>query len=369
MKYLLLGITALMAFSIPHKNSIQITGTYTVAPKAGEKIFLAITTDVKKKTKQYLDSVTVNDNRFNMNLDQIKPGKYELGNTAGQFIPVYLDYGKTEIRIDSFFNRAKITGNATDSLIKKYDALGTGIVMMQFGVSLASEKYKKEGKPLPDSMVRQFGENIQKMTALRKEMTVAIGQRKDLAAAYVLSKGGADNFNITDLNKIYTGMPAYVKETAYGVEFKTLLDKMNNLEIRVKAPLFTEKNTEDQPVSLAGFVKGKKLVLIDFWASWCGPCRKENPNVVALYQQYKSKGFDIIGVSLDTKKDAWLKAITDDQLTWTHVSDLAGWKSSIAQLYNVSAVPHTVLLDGKGTIIAKNLRGKALEEKVALLCK
>ena len=110
-----------------------------------------------------------------------------------------------------------------------------------------------------------------------------------------------------------------------------------------------------------------KYVLIDFWASWCGPCRKENPNVVRLYNQYKDKNFEIFGVSLDQDREKWLKAIQDDNLTWTHVSDLKFWQSAAAQLYNVNSIPATVLIDPQGKIVAKNLRGQALEDKVAQL--
>lgn len=108
-------------------------------------------------------------------------------------------------------------------------------------------------------------------------------------------------------------------------------------------------------------------MLVDFWASWCGPCRKENPNVVALYAKYGGDKFGILGVSLDKTKEAWEKAIADDQLTWNHVSDLKYWKSEAAQIYGVKSIPHTVLIDPNGIIIAKNLRGKALEDKLASL--
>lgn len=104
--------------------------------------------------------------------------------------------------------------------------------------------------------------------------------------------------------------------------------------------------------------------MIDFWASWCGPCRRENPNVVEAYQKYKDKGFDILGVSLDRDKSAWLKGIEEDQLTWTHVSDLKYWQNEVAQLYGVSSIPHSVLLDKDGKIIAKNLRGEDLHKKL-----
>jgi len=107
-----------------------------------------------------------------------------------------------------------------------------------------------------------------------------------------------------------------------------------------------------------------KTVLIDFWASWCRPCRAENPNVVRVYNKYKDKGFDVFSVSLDNRKGAWEKAIQDDGLVWNHVSDLNGWKSSVVSLYRFKGIPFTVLIDKEGKIIAKNLRGPALEQKL-----
>lgn len=112
-----------------------------------------------------------------------------------------------------------------------------------------------------------------------------------------------------------------------------------------------------------------KVVLVDFWASWCGPCRRENPNVVALYNKYKDKGFEILGVSLDRNKQSWINAIQKDGLTWPHISDLKHWKSAAAQTYGVGSIPFTLLLDKEGRIVAKKLRGPQLEAKVAQLLK
>jgi thiol-disulfide isomerase/thioredoxin len=109
--------------------------------------------------------------------------------------------------------------------------------------------------------------------------------------------------------------------------------------------------------------------LVDFWASWCGPCRGENPNVVEVYKEYHEKGFDVLGVSLDMKKENWIKAIEDDGLIWHNVSDLKYWNNEAAQDYAVSSIPSNVLIDENGTIIAKNLRGEDLRKKVEELLK
>jgi thiol-disulfide isomerase/thioredoxin len=129
-----------------------------------------------------------------------------------------------------------------------------------------------------------------------------------------------------------------------------------------QAPDFSMNDPEGKPVKLSDF-RGKVL-LIDFWASWCGPCRRENPHVVELYNHYNKKGFDILGVSLDRTREPWLAAIEKDGLLWHHVSDLQGWSNSAARLYGVSSIPHTVLLDKEGKILARNLRGEALTAKL-----
>ena len=153
-----------------------------------------------------------------------------------------------------------------------------------------------------------------------------------------------------------------LRQSVQGKRLQRKLDLAKKTAVGRPAPGFIQNDQYDKPVSLSS-LQGK-YVLIDFWASWCGPCRAENPHVVKAYNQYKDRNFEIIGISLDNNKDAWLKAIKDDGLNWIHVSDLQGWKNQVAQDYGINAVPQNLLLDPQGMIIAKNMRGDALAEKL-----
>ena len=165
-----------------------------------------------------------------------------------------------------------------------------------------------------------------------------------------------------DIDTLVKFLDPSIHSSIYVTELKGIADKLRVTEIGSVAPDFTLNTPEGSPLSLYS-LRGK-YVLIDFWASWCKPCRLENPNVVKAYNQYKTKGFEIIGVSLDKEKEPWIKAITDDNLTWHHVSDLKFWQSDVAVKYGVQSIPLTLLLDKEGKIIGKNLRGEALAQKL-----
>jgi peroxiredoxin len=147
------------------------------------------------------------------------------------------------------------------------------------------------------------------------------------------------------------------------VQLKERVAILKKVEVGQKAPDFTLNDPEGRPVSLSSKI-GTNLLLVDFWAAWCSPCRTENPNVVKVWKEFNKKGFDVYGVSLDQKKEDWVNAIADDKLTWTHVSDLLYWSNAAAKLYGVNSIPANFLLNKEGIIIARNLRGEALYTKV-----
>jgi len=174
------------------------------------------------------------------------------------------------------------------------------------------------------------------------------------------------SYNMTgeEIESYVEQLDSKLMETKIIKDINERVEKLKKVAIGQKAPEFTQNDPDGNPVSLSE-VLGSDLLLIDFWAAWCGPCRQENPNVVAVYNDYHDKGFNVLGVSLDRDKDDWLKAIEDDQLTWTQVSDLNFWENEAAQLYAVNSIPTNFLLDSEGVIIATNVRGEELRKKVA----
>jgi peroxiredoxin len=163
----------------------------------------------------------------------------------------------------------------------------------------------------------------------------------------------------------YSQLAAAGQQGFYGKILKQRIDDSKIGAVGSEAMEFTQNDTTGKPVTLASF-RGK-YVLIDFWASWCKPCRMENPNVVNMYNKFKGKNFTVLGVSLDRDKSPWLQAIKDDHLAWTHVSDLKYWQNEVARLYKVEGIPQNYLVGPDGKIVGKNLRGEALQAKLCEL--
>lgn len=183
-----------------------------------------------------------------------------------------------------------------------------------------------------------------------------------VVAAYIARYQIAEQASDAELDSLVNKFPAEIAESEYVKELKKIIEEHQKTAIGAVAPDFTMNDQDGKPVELSS-LRGK-VVLVDFWASWCAPCRQENPNVVKVYNEFHPKGFEILGVSLDRSKDDWLKAIQADKLTWMHVSDLQYWQNAAARLYGVNSIPMNFLLDKDGKIIAKGLRGADLDAKL-----
>ena len=181
-----------------------------------------------------------------------------------------------------------------------------------------------------------------------------------IVPTYILYREYSYRLTPEEIEKNVALLDASLQKTPYVKTLKELVTTLRSVQVGEKAKDFQANTPEGKPLRLSSLY-GKSYILVDFWAAWCGPCRHENPNLV---KTYKGQGFTILGVSLDHTKEAWLKAIAKDQLTWHQVSDLKYWNSEPAQLYGVRAIPSNVLLDAEGRIVARNLRGEELGAKL-----
>ena len=188
---------------------------------------------------------------------------------------------------------------------------------------------------------------------------------KSVVSAYICEEQLAAQINEDELEAIVKKFPPEISTSEYVIKLKARIEEQKKIAVGILAPDFTMNDPDGKPIQLSS-LRGK-IVLLDFWASWCMPCRQENPNVVKLYQQYHPKGFEILGVSLDRAKEKWVKGIQEDNLNWIHVSDLKFWQNAAARLYAVTNIPQSFLIDKDGKIIAKGLRGEQLEKKLAEL--
>jgi thiol-disulfide isomerase/thioredoxin len=203
------------------------------------------------------------------------------------------------------------------------------------------------------------------MTSRSTELHAFVFTGKPSITAYFATNFLTAEADFPFFDKVDKTFYPQFSNSKYAREHHQRVEVLRRTAIGETAPDIVLNDPFGKTVALSS-LRGK-YVLVDFWASWCKPCRMENPNVVRMYNKYKSKGFDVFSVSLDDNKDNWIKAINDDQLLWTHVSDLKKWSASVVQSYNIESIPFTVLLDKDGKIVAKNLRGLQLEQKLAEL--
>ncbi len=186
------------------------------------------------------------------------------------------------------------------------------------------------------------------------------------ATPYFLSRI-QHGMEVEELDQLVSALDPKLDSVPSITALKERIEQLKTVAIGQTAPDFTMDDPDGNPVKFSDVYAQNDYTLLDFWAAWCGPCRNENPNIVAVFNDYKDKGFGVFGVSLDREKEAWLKAIEDDNLDWPHVSDLSHWNNAAAQMYAVNSIPSSLIVDKNGKIVAKNKRDEELRETVSEL--
>ena len=326
------------------------------------------------------DSATIDDSgKFSFKVKATEEGIYNLRlkNDVAHFATVIND--ASSIKLDADFSKRfdfyNVSGSKASKAIQDYLARLNEMQRQKFNYLAQLDSIKaNHGDSILAGDLNKKQREISDQLKLFTKQTVGQADKPSLAlhilsTYFVMARDPnyrMNNFDDDELLALLNGMVTRFPDNTNIAGIRNSVESRipKSMWVGKQAPEFSMPDIEGKMVSLSSF-RGK-YVLVDFWASWCGPCRMENPNVVEAFNRFKSKNFTILGVSLDRpgQKDRWLQAIKDDNLTWTHISDLKFWESAVVPLYRIQGIPFNVLVDPNGNIVAENLRGAALERKL-----
>jgi peroxiredoxin len=326
------------------------------------------------KGKPIYDSCTVVNGKFHFagSVGAAPLNAYLLFNSKGTgtgkadgYRAIYLEPGLINVNAVDKIENATVDGPKTNQENEKYQLLQKPVNDAYTALEEKQKAATAEQKASPEYIKKEKADEkaIDDLSAATDKKFIQENPNSIISLNALETLAYSADY--VDLKPLYDALTPAVKSTDAGKALGERMPKLKAVALGAVAPEFAEADTSGKVINLSSF-RGQ-YVLIDFWASWCGPCRRENPNVVKAYNHYKGQKFTILGVSLDkpNAKDKWLAAIHKDGLTWTHVSDLKFWDSKAAGLYAVRGIPQNFLLDPNGKIIAKNLRGDDLEDKLA----
>ena len=359
MRKLLLSIVAasMTLAACNAQSGYKVTGTVEGMPDGK-----AIIATVNGSSLDTLAKADVKNGSFEFTGNVSEPtGAYIMVIGQRGAIPFMLE--NANITISAGQAGLTVTGSEGQKIYDQFMAINASA--QQEAMKLQQEYQAANGDQAKIQAVQEAYAKL--MTDAQAKETELIKANPDSYVSTFVIVSSMGQMEYEQLKERYSLLGEKAKASAQGKAIAAQIAKLESTAIGQIAPNFTITTPEGESISLYD-IKGK-VKLIDFWASWCGPCRGENPHVVEIYKEYHPKGLEIFGVSLDNNKEAWVKAIADDGLVWKHGSDLKGWQSAPAQLYSVTGIPHTVLLDENNKIIAKNLRGDELKQKIAELLK
>ena len=380
--FLLTASVAIISCSKVKDGEYLITGTAT-GIENGKTIILQ-GQDPTTKMPLALDTVKVENGKFEIKGKVTEPAFHTLIlQGANGPIPFILETGEIKIAIDKdSIHKSKISGTYNNDEYVKFneDLTKTQKALVDFqknNTQKMQAAQQAQDTATINGLMKQYMKIQTEVQAdsKKKYLAYAEGHPKSYISALIIQGMlGDPSTDIKKAEALYNSLDESLKNTAPGKEIKTKLGQAKMPAVGATAPPvgdakwrsdFSAPNPEGKVVSLKESLG--KVTIVDFWASWCGPCRKENPNVVAIYKELHSKGLNIVGVSLDKEKSKWTEAIAKDGLTWTHVSNLKFWDEPIAAQYGVQSIPATFILDASGKVVAQDLRGPELKAKIVEL--
>lgn len=371
---LLFAAACLCAGSAAAQTPFTMTITDVLA-KPTDKAFLCYVAG----NKFHCDSVAMENGTFKIQSEipvtSVRAALYVApGNTGFYYNPnkqvtpstVYVEKGDIKVYLGKTLGEVKVGGTPLNDDYQAYYAAMTPFKEKEAEMEAEFQQAKKTNDtPKMEALQKAYQEMaVQKREAELKFFNSHLDSQ--ISLDWLTHTIDMANHR-AEAEKMFNSLSERLRSSSAGLRYAARLQSAPKVEIGDIATNFTSKDVNGDEVSLNDF-KGK-YVLVDFWASWCGPCRMENPNVVKAYNKYKDKNFEILGVSLDQQKDDWVNAIRKDGLTWKQVSDLAGWQTPVVGAYAVRAIPANFLIDPQGKIIAKNLRGEELEKKLSEVLK
>ncbi len=378
MKKFLLVVTALTVLISCNKageNEYIVTGTIKGIAD-GKSVIL----EVQDETGQLkpIDTVKLEKGKFTFTGSAKEPDMHLINiETVEGKIPFILENGDIEMTINKdSINITKVTGTYNNEELNSYKEKGAAIQkkMMKFqkdNTAIMQAAQQKQDTVAMNKLRKEYSKFQDEFTT-QSETYVSSHPKAFISALIIEGMFNQMSPDIAKITKFYNGLDKSVKDTKHGKKIKKNLDELSKpvataapIEIGTVAPEFSAPNPEGKMVSLKES-KGK-VTIIDFWASWCKPCRQENPNMVALYKEFHAKGLNIVSVSLDEKAEEWKKAIASDKMTWTHLSNLKDFEDPIALQYSVKLIPSIFILDASGKVVAKDVRGAELKAKIAQL--
>ncbi|MFD2098527.1 DUF4369 domain-containing protein [Flagellimonas iocasae] len=348
-------------------DGYTLNGTVEGDLENGTLVYLKTTDSLNQVVD--IDTTTVQNGVFSFKGVQAEPKLHYifLQPNRGN-IPFVLENGDIEIEFQKdSMNYAKLKGTPQNELFM--DFMNESRSLSERAMSMQNDM-RTAAQQRDTATVNALREEVIEFQEEAKNFNIEFAKSHPDALISVLIIGNlmmSKALPADEIKALFEGLTPEMKATEPAKELKARLDTMKSTEIGAVAPNFSAPTPSGEPLALSEVTTQGKLTLVDFWAAWCRPCRMENPNIVSVYNKYKDKGFNIIGVSLDTRAEDWKGAIEADGLAWNHISNLKRFQDPIAELYNIDAIPAAFLLDENGVIVARDLRGPALEEKVAEL--